>query len=203
MIVQNTYNFSLRANILIWTVHSNQVNILIKVVIRHTYKHKWTYTQTYPLPSTCTRRYSLSQQNVQILNPDNFTDKNEKKKKKKKKKQPRTWRTANVHTIHICNTQRSFLKSSRLHDQSLQLFWLTSCHFTREWLHKFKPSPNPVILNEGPSHSHWHQNVEFSRVYHHTQFESNWFISIRMPANLEHIPLNITEVELSPRILIM
>ena len=42
-----------------------------------------------------------------------------------------------------------------------------------------------MTLNHGKFHLDQYQNVEYNSIYHHTKFESNSFINIRMHAKVK------------------
>ena len=44
-----------------------------------------------------------------------------------------------------------------------------------------------VSLCEAQGHSNWNQNVDFSHVYHHSQFERNRFTNVWTQNNLQHV----------------
>ena len=77
----------------------------------------------------------------------------------------------------LCNTPVT------LNQGQGQLDWYQNVEYNSMfWL-----SNTPVTLNQGQGQLDWYQNVEYNgiyheynSIYHHTKFESNWFMNIWM-----------------------
>ena len=55
-----------------------------------------------------------------------------------------------------------------------------------------------VTLNEGQGLTNWYQTTQFSSVYHHTKFERNQSVNIRMQGNAKDFFHEVTLVRFSP-----
>ena len=88
-------------------------------------------------------------------------------------------------TIHIHYPYRTFQQSSPLRDQPSSKLWLF--HATLQQIKNSCSSSSLLVtflVWRGHGHLNWYQTVEFSHVYHHTNFKRNWFTGVPKQATV-------------------